>query len=145
MTNKSAFGRTASPGCGNPSGTSPLHGCPVFLSSESENCDFKISRLNSCGCFLPCPFAVLWGFGGLLCWVSVAVRTFSGCGSRASQQWFSFRSTGSRRTGFSRCGSQAELLHGSWNLPGPRIEPVSPALVGRFLSTAPPGKFVTLL
>ena len=27
-----------------------------------------------------------------------------------------------------------------WDLPGPGIEPVSPALAGRFLSTAPPGK-----
>jgi len=27
-----------------------------------------------------------------------------------------------------------------WNLPGPGIEPKFPALAGRFLSTAPPGK-----
>ena len=27
-----------------------------------------------------------------------------------------------------------------WDLPGPGIEPVSPALAGRFLSTAPPRK-----
>ena len=27
-----------------------------------------------------------------------------------------------------------------WDLPGPGIEPVSPALAGRFLTTAPPGK-----
>ena len=27
-----------------------------------------------------------------------------------------------------------------WNLPGPGIEPVSPALAGGFLTTAPPGK-----
>ena len=26
------------------------------------------------------------------------------------------------------------------DLPGPRLEPVSPALAGRFLNTAPPGK-----
>ena len=29
---------------------------------------------------------------------------------------------------------------GTWDLPGPGIEPVSPALAGRFLSTLPPGK-----
>ena len=29
---------------------------------------------------------------------------------------------------------------GMWDLPGPGNEPVSPALAGRFLSTAPPGK-----
>ena len=30
--------------------------------------------------------------------------------------------------------------HSIWNLPKPGIEPVSPALAGRFLSTVPPGK-----
>ena len=29
---------------------------------------------------------------------------------------------------------------GMWNLPGPEIDPVPPALAGEFLSTAPPGK-----
>ena len=28
----------------------------------------------------------------------------------------------------------------AWNPPGPGIEPVSPALAGRFLSALPPGK-----
>ena len=32
-----------------------------------------------------------------------------------------------------------------WDLPGPGIEPVSPALAGRFLTTAPPGKSQELL
>ena len=27
-----------------------------------------------------------------------------------------------------------------WDLPGPEIKPVSPALQGRFLTTGPPGK-----
>ena len=27
-----------------------------------------------------------------------------------------------------------------WDLPGPGLEPVSPALAGEFLTTAPPGK-----
>ena len=40
----------------------------------------------------------------------------------------------------SSCGSQAQPLCGMWNLPGPGLEPVSPALAGRFLTTAPPGK-----
>ena len=30
-----------------------------------------------------------------------------------------------------------------WDLPGPGIEPVSPALAGGFLTTAPPGKSPT--
>ena len=62
------------------------------------------------------------------------------------------RSTGSRRVGFSSCGSPAlehrlsscgawaYLLRCMWDLPGPGIEPVTPALAGGFLTTAPPGK-----
>ena len=40
----------------------------------------------------------------------------------------------------STCGSRAELLRGMWDLPRPGLEPVSPALAGRFSTTAPPGK-----
>ena len=40
----------------------------------------------------------------------------------------------------SSCGSRAQLLHGMWDLPGPGLEPVSPALAGRLSTTAPPGK-----
>ena len=37
------------------------------------------------------------------------------------------------------CVAQA-LLRGTWDLPGPGIEPVSPALSGGFLTPEPPGK-----
>ena len=40
----------------------------------------------------------------------------------------------------SSCGSWAWLLHVMWDLPGPGIKPVSPALAGRFFTTEPPGK-----
>ena len=40
----------------------------------------------------------------------------------------------------SNCGSQAQLLRGMWDLLGPGLEPLSPALAGGFLTTAPPGK-----
>ena len=40
----------------------------------------------------------------------------------------------------SSCGSRAQLLRGMWDLPGPGLEPVCPALAGRFSTTAPPGK-----
>ena len=40
----------------------------------------------------------------------------------------------------SNCGSRAQLLRSMWDLPGPGLEPVSPALAGRFSTTAPPGK-----
>ena len=50
------------------------------------------------------------------------------------------RSTGSRHAGFSSCGTRAQLFRGMWDLPRPGIQPVSPALAGGFLTTAPLGK-----
>ena len=40
----------------------------------------------------------------------------------------------------SSCGSQAQSLRGMWDLPRPGLEPMSPALAGRFSTTVPPGK-----
>ena len=40
----------------------------------------------------------------------------------------------------SSCGSRAQLLRGMWDLLRPGLEPVFPALAGRFSTTAPPGK-----
>ena len=45
----------------------------------------------------------------------------------------------------SSCGSRAQLLRGTWDPPRPGLEPVSPALAGRFSTTAPPGKPSNLL
>ena len=95
---------------------------------------------------------------GLRC----CARAFSSCGEQGllfiavpgfSLWWLLLlRSTGSRRVGFSSCGSQAlghrlsncgkraYLLCGMWDLPGPGLKPVSPALAGGFLTTVPPGK-----
>ena len=42
--------------------------------------------------------------------------------------------------GHSSCGAWAYLPHGMWDLPGPGIQPVSPALAGGFSATGPPGK-----
>ena len=58
----------------------------------------------------------------------VVARGLSSCGSWALE----------RR--LSSCGVQAQLLHGMWDLPGPELDPMSPALAGGFLTTAPPGK-----
>ena len=41
---------------------------------------------------------------------------------------------------FSSRGSRAQLLRGTWDLPRPGLEPMSPASAGRFSTTAPPGK-----
>ena len=43
--------------------------------------------------------------------------------------------------GLSSCGLSCSS--GTWNLLGPEIEPVSPALVGRFLTTGSPVKSPT--
>ena len=98
-----------------------------------------------------------------LCWVFVAVCGLSlvaasggssslWCAGFSLQRPFLLRSTGSRRAGFSSCGSRAlehrlsscgvwaQLLRGMQDPPGPGLEPVSPALAGGFSTTAPPGK-----
>ena len=38
------------------------------------------------------------------------------------------------------CGAWVQLLRGMWDLPRPVFKPMSPALAGGFLTTAPPGK-----
>ena len=52
----------------------------------------------------------------------------SSCGSRALEHRLS------------SCGAWAQLLCGMWDFPGPGLEPMSPAMAGRFLITAPPRK-----
>ena len=58
----------------------------------------------------------------------VVAHGVSNCGSQALE------------LRLSSCGAQAYLLRGMWDLPGPVIEPVSPAVAGGFLTTAPPGQ-----
>ena len=78
---------------------------------------------SHCGGFSCC------GARALGTWASVvAARELSSCGSQALE----------RR--LSSCGAWAQLLHGMWDLPGLGLKPVSPALAGGFLTTAPPGK-----
>ena len=45
----------------------------------------------------------------------------------------------------SSCGSRAQPLRGMWDLARPGLEPVCPALAGRFSTTAPPGKPLVFL
>ena len=47
--------------------------------------------------------------------------------------------------GLSSHHPRAQLPRNMWNLPGPGIEPVSPALAGRFLTSGPPEKSLLLL
>ena len=75
-----------------------------------------------------------------------------------SLQWLPLlQSKGSRHTGFGSCSLQAlehrlssysawaYLLQGMWTLPWTGIKPMSPAMAGRFFTTEPPGKTISLL
>ena len=53
---------------------------------------------------------------------------------------FLLQSKGSGVYGLSSCGSWALLPHRMWHLPRPGIEPISPVLAGRFLTTGQPRK-----
>ena len=80
-------------------------------------------RTSHCGGFSCC------GAPALGAWTSAVVACgLSSCGSRALE------------CRLSSCGARAQLLLGMWDLPGPGLEPLSPLLAGRFLTTAPPGK-----
>ena len=63
----------------------------------------------------------------------VVVHGLSSCGSRAIKHRLS------------SCGARASLLRGMWDLPGPGLEPTSPALAGGFLTTVPPGKSISIV
>ena len=77
-------------------------------------------------------------------------RAFSSCGGRGATLHCGARASHCRGLSccgaqapiterrLSSCGSRAQLLRGMWGLPRPGLEPVSPALAGGFLTTAPP-------
>ena len=85
-----------------------------------------------------------------LCWVFVSVRgpslvvasgghSSSRCaGLSLSRPLVAEPRLQTRR--LSNCGSRAELLRSTCDLPRPGLEPASPALAGRLSTTAPPGK-----
>ena len=96
-------------------------------------------------------FIYLFIYGFIYLRVFIAVLgLFSGCSQQRllfvavhgfSLWWLLFlKSIGSRHVTFSSCGAWAQLLRGMQDLPGLGIEPVSPALAGGFLTTAPPVK-----
>ena len=78
------------------------------------------SSLQCVGFSLQC-LLLLWSTGS-------RCMGFSSCGLRALE------------CRLSSCGAQAQLLHYMWDHPGPGLEPVSPALAGRFSTIVPPRK-----
>ena len=85
---------------------------------------------------VPCLHCCAWAFSSCAEWGSSPV----GCTGFHCAGFSCCSSSGSRLLGFSSCGVQAQLLHSTWNLPGPGIKPFSPALAGRLLTTGPLGK-----
>ena len=89
---------------------------------------FRCGAQPSCGGFFCCDACALGT------WASVVVACgLSSCGSRALEHRPS------------SCGAWTKLLHGMWDLPRLGLEPVSPALAGGFLTSAPPGKSLNAL
>ena len=82
------------------------------------------------------------GAQALGAWASVvAACRLSSCSAWAlGPAGFSSCGTWALECRLSSCGARAQLFRGTWDLPGPGIEPVSSALAGGFLTTAPPGK-----
>ena len=132
-----------------------------LLTPNSQSIPFNPSPLATTSLFFFFNFYLFYLFLaalGLRC----CTQAFSSCSKRGysllrcaglSLQWLLLlQSMGSRCAGFSSCGSRAlehrlsscgawaQLLCIMWDLPGPGIEPVSPVLAGRFLTTVPPGK-----
>ena len=85
-----------------------------------------------------------------LCWVFISVRALSlvaASGDHSSSRCVGLSLSRPLVAGhrlqthrLSSCSSRAQLLCGMWDLPRPGLEPMSPALAGRFSTTAPPGK-----
>ena len=98
--------------------------CAGFLQLRRAGATLRCgARASRCGGFSCCG---AWALGA---WASVVVaHGLSSCGSWALE------------CRLSSCGTRAQLLRGMWDLPGPGIEPVSPALAGGYLTTALPGK-----
>ena len=96
----------------------------AFSSCDEQGTTFRCgARASHCGGFSRCGSQALGTQASV-----VVARGLSSCGLWALE----------RR--LSSCGARAYLLRGMWDLPGPGIEPMAPALAGGFLTTAPPGK-----
>ena len=103
--------------------------------------DAARSLATSHACFsklppwLVCLFIVLVALGLCRCTrafpLVVEIGGFSCCGAQVRRH-VGFSSCGTRALDrrLSSCGAGAQFLHGMWDLPGPGIEPASPALAG---------------
>ena len=117
----------------------PLGLLPLCLHKMSLALDFGLCWGLRCCVGLPL-VAASGGYSSLRCmgfslwWLPLLRST----GSRL--QWLCLEGAVVVEHGLSSCGAWAELLCGTWNLPVPEIEPVTPALTGRLFTPGPPGQ-----
>ena len=109
----------------------------LFLAALSLCCSSGLPPVaESWGSSLVVARGLLIGVASLVGEHGSRVPGLSSCGAWASLAG----ERGSRVPGLSSCGTWASLSHGMWNLPGPGIKPVSPALTRRFLTSGLLGK-----
>ena len=104
---------------------------------------FLIFIFGCVGSSLVCAgFLQLWRAGATLrCGAQAShCSGFACCGAWAQGTQAQQFGMGALERRLSSCSTWAQLFCGMWDLPGPGLEPMSPALAGGFLSTAPPGK-----
>ena len=112
--------------------------CNWPLNNRCLNCTGPLSLKLFLFYWLICFVAVLglpccvWAFSS---WSQQGL--LSGCNAQASHRG-GFFCCG--ECGLSSLGIGALLPHTMWNLPGAGIQPLSPAMPGRSLTTRPPGK-----
>ena len=114
----------------------------------SESCVYFNSWIGCAGSSLLRGLSSGYHGQGLL----LVQGTGSHCSGLSRRGAWAVECSGSRSCGssaprhrLSSCGARAELPCGMWDLPGPGIRPVSPALAGLFFSPEPTGKSWTLL
>ena len=115
-----------------------------FLGSHSYLFKFYLFSFGCAVSSLLCGLFCSCGEQGLLaccCVLGSHFRSFSCCGAQAlGRVGFSSCGSWALEHRLCSCGTRAYSLHGTWDLPGPGIEPISPALSGGFFTAESPGK-----
>ena len=118
-------------------GWGSLVGCHLWGRTESDTTEatqqhakslLLLGRFSSCHAWA----SRCSGFSCSRAWALGCARGLSSCGTRAQQLWF-LRS----RAQAQWCGTQTQLLHGTWDLPRSGIKLMFPALAGGFFTTDP--------
>ena len=116
----------------------------VFLGSYSYLFKFYLFSFGCAVSSLLCGLFCSCGEQGPLaccCVPGSHFSSFSCCGAQAlGRVGFSSCGSPALEHRLCSCGTRAYLLHAMWDLPGPGIEPISPALSGGFFTTESPGK-----